>query len=84
MSVVASQMAPYSLYCALLLTRAHSSALYTDEGAIWDRTSVTTYSTQTWLLFLLTARVPASSLQDQETLKEVQEAPQEALPLSIG
>lgn len=77
-------MATYFLCNGLLLTRARSSALYTDEGAMWDRTSVTTYSTQICLLFLLTARVPASSLQDQETLKEVQEAPQEALPLSIG
>lgn len=31
-----------------------------------------------------TARVPASPLQDEEALQEVQETPQETFPLSIG
>ena len=28
--------------------------------------------------------MPTSSLQDEEALEEIQEAPQETLPLSIG
>lgn len=36
------------------------------------------------VLIILTARMSASPLKDKEALEEVQEAPQETFPLSIG
>lgn len=42
------------------------------------------YVLHVMFFFFLTARMPTSPLENKEALKEVQEAPQETIPLSIG